>query len=194
MPSNLLGRSIFSGSAWFAAFAALFLALIVAACVTDVRDRRISNRLVSVLAGTGLLFSLSAHPPGAGLAAAFAGMGVGLAIWLPFYMFGVLGAGDVKFFAAASAWLGPTVALHAALLSALAGGILAIVFLLRESRFGATVTRFALIPWTRGLDVETMRSMTPERRRRQLPYGVALGVGVLLAAAFPSLLSGMVER
>ncbi len=189
MPDLLLEHSIFSGSVWLAAFAFLFFLLIGVACVTDVRERRIPNWLVGVTALFGLFFSISTRTIFPGIGMALAGMGAGLAIWLPFYMLGVLGAGDVKFFAACAAWLGPTGAWQGALLSAVVGGVLAIAFLLRDSRLATTFMQFAIVPWTRRLDIETMRSMTPERARRQLPYGVALGVGALLAAKFPTLLS-----
>lgn len=189
MPAVLLENSIFTGSVWLAAFAILYLFLIGVACITDVRERRIPNWLVGVLALFGLFFSIGARTLLPGIASAIAGLGAGLIIWLPFYMLGVLGAGDVKFFAACAAWLGPNGAWQAALLSALVGGALAIAFLLRDSRLASTLMQFAIIPWTRSLDIETMRTMTPERTRRQLPYGVALGVGALLAARFPTLLS-----
>jgi Flp pilus assembly protein protease CpaA len=99
-----------------------------------------------------------------------------------------MGAGDVKFFAAASAWLGPMLAWQAALFGAAAGGLLAIGFLLRSSRLGGALHRIALLPFLRHLDVTKVGEMSPVEARRQLPYGVALAIGVVLAAWFPGLL------
>jgi prepilin peptidase CpaA len=41
-----------------------------------------------------------------------AGVAVGLAVLLPFFITGVMGAGDVKLLAAVGAWIGPTNTLY----------------------------------------------------------------------------------
>jgi prepilin peptidase CpaA len=92
---------------------------------------------------------------------------VGLAAWLPPYALGALGAGDVKLFAAAAAWLGPRGVLPATLYAALAGGALALAWVVRGQMAGAR-------PAADG----------PRRRRRdaRLPYGLAVAAGVLAVA------------
>ena len=89
---------------------ALPTAVLLAACATDVRARRIPNALVLALLGGALVrASLAAWTtvPTPGLAAgpvdALLGAACGLALWLPFYVAGAFGAGDVKLFAAAAA-------------------------------------------------------------------------------------------
>jgi prepilin peptidase CpaA len=110
---------------------------------------------------------------------------LGFTIWIAFYALGVMGAGDVKFFAAAGAWLGPAATWRAALVAALAGGVLAIVFLLRERRLGTAVRGIALAAAARNVQVAGVGSETEPGRRRQLPYGVALAIGALALAWFP---------
>lgn len=98
---------------------------------------------------------------------------LGLALWLPFHALGMLGAGDVKLFAASSAWLaGVSQVLIAAAASAIIGGVLAIVWALFQRRavsvLGSTLTmiRFRIrIPF--------------ERHSQKLPYGVAMAIGIL---------------
>jgi prepilin peptidase CpaA len=88
-------------------FANLAFALLLAgACVSDLRSRRIPNQIVSALGLAGLGYALGTMAPIAALEHALGGSAVGLALWLPFWMARVLGAGDVKLAAASGAWLG----------------------------------------------------------------------------------------
>jgi prepilin peptidase CpaA len=96
-----------------------------------------------------------------------------------------MGAGDVKFFAAAGAWLGPTATWRAALIAAVAGGVLAVVFLLRERRLRSTVRRLALAASSRSFALFRARPDAVVGSRQPLPYGVALAVGAIVAAWFP---------
>lgn len=187
-PPFPLFAPIFQGSAIRLCFGAVFLTLIVAACVSDVRRRRIPNTLVVALMVGGVVFSVWARGLGAGMGQAFGGIATGLAIWLVFYAVGVLGAGDVKFFAAASAWIGPALSWRASLLSAAVGGVLAVVFLTGSAKLGATVRRLALAPFLRRLDVAKVSELSAEESRRQLPYGVAMGIGLTIIAMFPGIL------
>lgn len=142
--------------------------LLAAAAVHDLRARRIPNALVLATLGTGLARAAALSAAGAGpaaplapgLLAALVGTAVGLAAWLPFYAFGLLGAGDVKLFAAAAAWLGPQGVLPASTWAAAAGAVLAA---------GWTLWRRAPRPGATAAD-------------RRLPYGVAVAAGVLLVA------------
>lgn len=157
--------------------------LLVWACVTDVRSRRIPNAAVAAIALTGLAASLLSSPPWHSLLLAFGGIATGLVIWLPFYALRMMGAGDVKLFAAAAAWLGPRGALDGALLAALAGGVLAIGFLVAER--GAVLTMFQLRSAVRA--PHTLRGATASRGS-SVPYGLAMAAGILGAAYLPSLL------
>ncbi|HEX7018673.1 MAG TPA: prepilin peptidase [Gemmatimonadaceae bacterium] len=153
------------------------------ACASDVRSRRIPNAAVVAIAITGIAASLLLPPPSPSLLGAAEGMGVGLAVWLPFYALGMLGAGDVKLFAAAGAWLGPRGALEGAVLAALAGGALALGFMLLEG--GTAVTLLKLRSAIRA--PESLRDTSVSRASR-LPYALAMSAGVIGAAYFPGLL------
>jgi prepilin peptidase CpaA len=96
-----------------------------------------------------------------------------------------MGAGDVKFFAAAGAWLGPSATWRAALIAALVGGVLAMFFLLRERRLGSAMRGMALAASSRSLAVVGTADTEPQGRKH-LPYGVALALGALAMAWLPS--------
>lgn len=176
--------SRFAGPAHGAPAAILFLGLLAWACVSDLRARRIPNVVVLLLLLAGLLHSVVVGGWGAGLARAAGGFGVGFAIWLPFYLAGALGAGDVKLFAAAAAWFGPIYAAYAAIASALCGGLLALAWIVVADPAG--LIRFVgLLP---GAATRfRLSAPTPAAKRARVPYGLAMAAG-LAATAFLDLL------
>jgi prepilin peptidase CpaA len=89
------------------ALAGLFALLLLAATWSDIRSRRIPNVINAMILLGGITLAVAEPLRARSPLDAVAGAATGLAIWLLFYVVGVLGAGDVKFFAAASAWLGP---------------------------------------------------------------------------------------
>jgi prepilin peptidase CpaA len=177
---------MFTGSYVHYAWGAVFTLLLVAGCVTDLKSRRIPNELVATILATGWLFALYAPNMVRALGMSVAGTAVGFGIWIAFYLAGAIGAGDVKFFSAAGAWLGPAATWRAALIAAILGGVLALGFLLWERRLGTVLRRMALAVSSGSI------AGIPERagsgtRHRPLPYGVALAIGALVAAWFPQL-------
>src|SRR5688500_5262829 len=85
-------------------FAILLIAM--AACVTDLRSRRIPNVLTFGAALAGIAFHALA-PEGEGLGIAALGWAIGIvAFFIPFAL-GGLGGGDIKLLGALGAWLGP---------------------------------------------------------------------------------------
>ena len=173
---------VFSGSGIHVVWGGVFSLLLATACVYDIRYRRIPNILVAILLGAGLLHAVFSLDTARAIGLSLAGAALGFAIWIPFYLAGAIGAGDVKLFAAAAAWLGPSLTWRASLIAALAGGLLAIIFLLRERRLGAVLQRIALIMPAKTLGV---LHAPGEDRHTALPYGVALAVGAGVAAWFP---------
>ncbi|REM34762.1 prepilin peptidase, partial [Mycobacterium tuberculosis] len=64
------------------------------------------------------------------------GLGVGFAAMVPFYVIGVMGAGDVKLMAMAGAFIGPEQTLMAVLFTFIAGGVAAMAFAIHRRRVG----------------------------------------------------------
>jgi prepilin peptidase CpaA len=178
---------VFAGSEWRLAAGIVYSTLLVAACVTDVRWRRIPNTLVLVLAFAGFAYSVGVEPWWPGLLRAVSGLTLGFAIWILFHVAGGMGAGDVKLFAAASAWLGPGGAWRAALLAALAGGALSLGALVLQRRTREGVERVAMSLSMLSL-VPLGKVSASEQKKSYLPYGVALACGALLTAWIPGIL------
>jgi prepilin peptidase CpaA len=173
---------LFVGSPLRSAAAAVFLAMLFVACASDVRARRIPNWLSASLALSGVLFTILEHSLVRGVGIALGGMLLGLLLWFPSYVFRLLGAGDVKLFAAAGAWLGPMRTFEAAVIAGVLGGLLALVWLLRfRGLEGTTTTLLAarLVPST------LVQPRTGPVTRQHLPYSIALSLGLAIAAWLP---------
>jgi len=151
-------------------FLVVFLiAYLLAAVVTDLRSHRIPNRLNLAAIGIALALQFSAFGPN-GLLVGLAGLGVGLVMFLPFYAFGGMGAGDVKAMAAAGSFLGPSAAFLAAGLALITGsGIAMILFM---AHIGS-----ARLPWqTSDGGVQAAGSPIAD-----FPYAGAIAVGCFVA-------------
>ena len=184
--------SAFAGSGWRLAAGGVFSVLLVVACITDVRWRRVPNALVVVLALLGVAFSTWTDPWFPGLGRAVSGLLVGFAIWIGFYLVGGMGAGDVKLFAAAATWLGPTGAWQASLVAALLGGVLSVIALMIQRRLREGSERVAIAIST--MSVSPLGAVEPGvARKRYLPYGIALSGGALLIAWVPGILGAWRE-
>lgn len=165
----------------------LFAALLALAAVSDWRTRRIPNPIVLTLALTGVVCAaITSASPLTGIARSGSGIAVGLALWFPFFALRWMGAGDVKLFAAAAAWLGPEGALIGSLLAALLGGVLGALWMLRTHGVRDTAMRMAIGTTVPGAGFAPVDA----RSRRAIPYGVSLAIGAFAAAWIPPLLHG----
>ncbi len=156
--------------------------LLLSAAIWDIRSRRIPNRLVAVLAGLGLSFSIMAAPLLPGAASGMSGLLIGLICWLPFYALGWLGAGDVKLYAAAGSWLGPLRTVEGALIAAVSGAVLALAWMVWSHGAKDAATTLAIATARPTPPAEHSRTV---RTKRTLPYAVALTFGALAAAWLP---------
>lgn len=158
------------------------MALLAWACASDLRRRRIPNGLVLTMLATGLALSLAPRAADAdpGLLGALGGVAIGLAIWLPFHALGLLGAGDVKLIAAAGAWLGPRLVVDASLYGAIAGALVALATALSQGTLRAVLSSVAVrvgaLQQGRWLALPSIA-----QARHQMPYGVALAIGIAVA-------------
>ena len=144
----------------------LVLAVLVAT-VTDLRSRRIPNWLtVSTLVLGFVLNALIAYPsPVDGVVLAAKGFGLAFALNLVMYMLHMTGAGDVKLLAAIGAMVGLWDFVLIFLLTALLGGVLAVILMLVKGRVRQTL-------WNVGFMVgELMRWRAPHLTREQLDVG-----------------------
>jgi prepilin peptidase CpaA len=175
----------FSGSSASTLGGVCFVGFLAVASASDVRRRRIPNLLVALLALLGIGFSVLLLPPAIGATRALIGLGIGFGLWIPFYALGMLGAGDVKLFAAACSWLAPSQAFEAALLSAVAGGVLSVIGLVIAHGFG--LTSFRLAHALRDPKLISTPLSVPAGRPT-LPYGLAMALGLAAVGWFPRML------
>lgn len=142
----------------------------IAACVDDLRRRRIANWIpVSALVSGLALQSIEHGWKGAG--SAVLGTFAGAAVFLIFYLLGGMGGGDVKLMAGFGALLGAKRLVVAALWTAGCGGILALIVIAAETIREACAARSA------DLAGEPVR----RPRRESIPYAPAIAAGVWLS-------------
>lgn len=139
---------------------------------SDWRQRRIPNALLGAAiacALMGLVF-LGQTPFGASPSQCLLGAMAGLAVFLPLYIFRVMGAGDVKLFATAGALMGWSALLPIWLIASILAAVHALVWLSSRSflpqlasfRVGGTLDR--------------------------LPYGAHLAAGIAAVGMRPDLI------
>jgi prepilin peptidase CpaA len=159
------------------------VAIIIAgiACLTDLRSRRISNRLVMIGLVLGLVMNLCMGG-WAGLGWSLLGGLLGLAIFFPFFALGGMGAGDVKLLSCLGAVLGPKDLLSVALVGAVIGGILALVVATVNGRLRSTLQGIGslLAFWaTGGLRPSPILNLDSPGTLK-IPYAVPVAAGTLL--------------
>lgn len=171
---------------------AVLAGLLVAAVWHDLRTRRIPNRLVLGGAAAGLAFQALLTPGaglfsspfgGLGLLDGLAGLGLGLALLLPMYMLGAMGAGDVKLMAMSGAFLGPHQILGAVLLTLIAGGVLALTVALASGQLGQVLSnlrQLLLHALVRAGTGGTARLDAPPVPTGKLAYAIAIAAGTAL--------------
>jgi prepilin peptidase CpaA len=144
------------------ALLASYSIVLIWSAITDFRSRIIPNSAVFALV---ILFSIYCL---AGFASWADGLIGGLIIFFPtlvLFHFGLMGGGDAKMMTAIALWVGQQGVLAFCLLTSLAGGVLAIFYMVRRWRESR-----ALID-TDPADLDAQAIV--------LPYGVAIAVGGL---------------
>jgi prepilin peptidase CpaA len=113
----------------------LLAALVVIAFYTDAKNNKIPNLLCVVGTLVGLFYHLIASGF-TGLLFSLGGLASGFVIMLVLYLFKIVGAGDVKLFAAVGSFAGTQFTLYTIMYSIVYGGIIGLVILLvrRETR------------------------------------------------------------
>lgn len=159
----------------------LSLTLIVAA-VIDGWKLRVPNWITFPLIVSGWLYS-AVYFGWAGLAWSLLGTVVGLALLLPLYSIGGMGAGDVKLLAGIGAWAWSTATLYAFCISAIIGGVIAIGMVLWRRDWHHHLAQF----WSITNEVLEVRDpnvlavIAAERKSSMLllPYGIPITIGTI---------------
>jgi prepilin peptidase CpaA len=159
------------------------LALVLVAAVYDVRYRRIPNWLCGSGMLAGLLLNAVVRQSWAGLWFSFKGLLLGFGLYFLFYLLRAMGAGDVKLMGAVGAMAGMADWFGIFLITAILGGVMALILVLSKGRVQKTFWNIAFLLNELGhgraaylrreeLDVRSPKAIG-------LPHGSVIAVGTL---------------
>jgi prepilin peptidase CpaA len=156
----------------------------LAALITyyDARYRRIPNAFVLAT----LVGGLAVNTFFGGLAGTWSSVGgclLAFVLMFILHVFGAMGAGDVKLFAAIGSVVGAPLVIPTFLTVVLAGGVLAVVTMVRGGMVKETLWRVAQIFVGFLPGWEMPKFAVPAERRHTIPYGVAITFGSLISLA-----------
>ncbi|MBI3696466.1 MAG: prepilin peptidase [Acidobacteria bacterium] len=104
-------------------------AVLMIAAITDIRSRRIPNWLVVPFLAVGILVGGVTRGP-AGVGESLAGVATAVALAGVLCYLRGMGLGDLKLCAAVGAWIGPAQMVSALVVTAIAGGVIAVAYAL----------------------------------------------------------------
>lgn len=155
---------------------------LVVAAVIDGVQLKVPNWITFPLIVSGLVYSSLAFG-WSGLGWSLFGMFVGLALLLPAYAIGGMGAGDVKLLAGVGAWVHATHTLYGFCISAIVGAVLAVVMVLykrmwvkHHHQFWSILTEILTIR-----DPNQLSAIAADRKHTMLllPYGIPIALGCI---------------
>lgn len=159
------------------------ITILAISTLTDVTGNRIPN--VLLLPALVLAIALQVVFGGFdGLLSAFGGLGLGLALLLPLYTAGGMGAGDVKLLGVIGAFLGPEGVMIAGLGTFIAGAILALLFVgwrIAQPALEYAGYRLALLYKIHGTPVSPAQPSRISVRRERIAYAPAIAAGTFFA-------------
>jgi prepilin peptidase CpaA len=167
---------------------------LVVAAVIDGLKLKVPNWITfpMILSGWAYSAAFSPYAGWEGLWLSLLGTAVGLAVLLPAYAIGGMGAGDVKLMAGVGAWMWGTTTLYAFAVSAVVGGVIALgmvawkrSFEKHKNQFWAILNEIATVK-----DPEKLAEIAAERKPRMflLPYGIPIAIGSIAYFAWTGML------
>lgn len=169
------------------------ITLVVAAVIDGIK-LKVPNWLTFPMIISGWVYSAAfAESAGwEGLAWSLVGTAVGLGLLLPAYAIGGMGAGDVKLMAGVGAWVGAATTFYAFCVSALVGGVIAVLMVLCRRGWAKHQGQFWAI-WYEIVsirDPEKLAAIAAERKPRMLllPYGIPMAIGTIAYFAWEGML------
>jgi prepilin peptidase CpaA len=165
--------------------------VLITAAIIDGSQLRVPNWLTYPLVITGWAYSTAAFG-WEGLGWSVLGTAVGLALLLPAYAIGGMGAGDVKLLAGVGAWIHATHTFYAFCISAIVGGILAVGMVLWRKSWRKHWYQLRAIT----MEILTIRDpnqlaeIAAERKSSMLllPYGIPITIGTIFYFAWMGML------
>jgi prepilin peptidase CpaA len=161
------------------------LVLCLTAAISDFRSRRIPNWLVLCGIAAGLAINTFLYGFGSpGLLSSVEGVGLALLIYGPLYAIRAMGAGDAKLMMAVGALVGPADWLRIFLITAILGGVIALVLMALRGRLRKSVWNVLF------MTSELVRFRAPYMSREELdvksgkgaslPHAITIFLGVVV--------------
>lgn len=162
----------------------LLLALVFCAAIWDWRYRRIPNWLTVSGVVAGLALNTFLNPVWPGLWFSLKGLLLAFGIYLVLHLLHAMGAGDVKLMAAVGSITGAADWFGIFVITAIAGGVLAIVASIVKRRLGKTLFNVGFI-------VSEMKNLRPaylkneeldvkSNKALRMPHGVVIAAGAVI--------------
>jgi prepilin peptidase CpaA len=158
------------------------LAVAIAAAIMDAQQRRIPNWLTYPAMVAGVVLR-SVFYGWHGLLTAVGGCLLAGGIVFVFYTLRAMGAGDLKLLAAIGSMVGPQHTISVLLATGIAGGVLALIYVVYRGRTRATISNVGAVlkfhAWA-GLQAHPELNLDNPTTLR-MPYGLAIAAGTLCA-------------
>jgi len=165
----------------------VLLVILFAAAAFDVVYRRIPNWLTVTGLVLGLAMNSLIGPPEAGILFALKGFGLAFAVYVALYAVRAMGAGDAKLMAAAGAILGWERWAGLFFVTALVGGVMAILLVVARGRLKTTLFNvgFILTELKSGRPAYMKREELDVRNPKSvgLPHGAVIAVSAVFYMA-----------
>jgi prepilin peptidase CpaA len=160
----------------------LVSAVLVAAAIIDGWKLKVPNWITFPFVLCGWIYSTACFG-WEGLLWSLLGTCVGLVLLLPAYAIGGMGAGDVKLLAGVGAWIWGTATFYAFCISAIFGGIIALIMVFSSRTWKGHSNQF----WAIIQEIWILRnpnqlsSIAADRKSSMmlLPYGIPIAIGTI---------------
>jgi len=146
----------------------------------DVRYRRIPNAFVLAAFSGGVVMNTILGGL-QGIYSSLTGCVLAFVLMFMFHVFGAMGAGDVKLFAAIGAVTGIQLVVPTFIVVILTGGLLAVVSIIRAGIVMTTLHRVLQIFVGMLPGWQMPKFAVPVDRRHTIPYGVAITMGSIIS-------------
>ncbi|REJ67268.1 MAG: prepilin peptidase [Planctomycetota bacterium] len=164
---------------------------LVVAAVIDGLQLKVPNWITFPMIASGWIYSTAAFG-WEGLLWSLLGTVVGLALLMPAYAIGGMGAGDVKLLAGVGAWVWTTNTFYAFCLSAVIGGVIAVAMVVLRGVWHKHRAQFWMILHEIGTvrDPEQLAAIAADRKSSMmlLPYGIPIAIGTIAYFAWAGML------
>jgi prepilin peptidase CpaA len=171
----------------------VLLVLLIASAIYDIRYRRIPNWLTigGVLLGFAINFGIG--PPEGGIAFALQGFAAGFGIYMFLYVLRAMGAGDVKLMGAVGALVGWERWFGIFFVTAIVGGVMAIVLVAARGRLKRTMFNvgFILSEMKHGRPAYVGKEELDVRSPKAvgLPHGAVIAIATIFFLAIAARMS-----